>query len=1282
MKSSSTSVRLLGLLSLVLFTSCGKKESGHRKVERSQPSDKSPIVPAGDLPVMNEQGRLVYEGGQYVQVTMINGVAYIPVQGIFLDGDFITILNASRQFSTSKEEVNAKLGKHLRKVTDALSKHVTLLNLTTHPEIGYFRALAPYEAYQQLGQITDLPNSIVINPVLTTPLDEKVARPLDAEAGSFLRNARVSNDDFSGLVPIGAPALIETLKAQFDITADGSSVTVGVADTGITYNHPSFEDAAGKNRVVYMKDFTSEGKVYFNPKAAFEVREPKPEEIPGGLTAEDVLVIARAQVIPPTTGHTLPPSDQYAELTDMVIVTNAALRQELLAQGSGAKLGAIAEASYATEAEKIDINQNGKSDDIFLSIILPVGDGYKVYVDLTGEGDYRKSKALRDWNASKDSVQILAEIFGLDIRKTELPNLAGVPEEVISAAIVGIDPGGHGSHVSGIIGGRKTITNDNDATLARGVAPNTNLMMNRVCANNGGCSATDAVIDLALSGAEVVNMSLGGLSVFNDGYSVEEIVIDRLTDMENVLFVISAGNSGPGRNTVGSPSTSRTALSVGATANSNMIEKQYQWPGKGRSEVAPEDFMLFFSSRGPSAAGGFKPEISAPGTQLSAQPLNGVKGVRTGSNVFWGTSMAAPTASGAVALLMDAAKKYNAKFGAGLPTDPVTIKKVLLASGRPFDVTRFDPETGVLTRGQYTWIDQGVGMIDLPQAWNALLKEKETKIPSAVYAEQEGVRTSIDLDYQVRVLRTNPNGVKYDGTLELPSEILEITGPRFGRGIWLDIREQDSLIPVQIARRLPASAAMRDDVGQLKRLLSTTQDEFEIKTVFYGSSVEWLRAGSLEALDCTGSAISKRLTVVGEGAVDNFESETEKSVASRESTLFVCVDRAKLNALPPGDHGALITARRAVGDKIENNPSIIVPVYITVPQKTLAGNAGYEVDGSVQSFQVARHYVNVAEGTSMVKVTIEVPEATPGQCAGVRLYVLEGDNSTSPAEIAGNIVTNCTASGAPSNEKRKLEYVRSGDSLKTGTWNLHVFGRYQFVNSPYKLSVEYANVKLSKESIGEAEEALNGELELQVVDASAAFVPSEAMSVFVLGGMAQDVKSPIEKDQILIVPDLDGNTLRSYPAEVVAVRIATGGSAGNDLDMRVYECDNQQSQNCVIAGESAGATDIELVEFTPNSAKFYYAEVTGFDVSQGDKTFVLTETRSLATPETGRVVVTDLGAGAFNVKHEFNTESSTLLKHPLYVSGKYSLTGDLELKDEQGSGLVRLPVKVKKALPL
>lgn len=98
-----------------------------------------------------------------------------------------------------------------------------------------------------------------------------------------------------------------------------------------------------------------------------------------------------------------------------------------------------------------------------------------------------------------------------------------------------------------------------------------------------------------------------------------------------ILPVFAAGNSGPNPGTSHSPANYPEAFAVGATDN--------------------DDGMYFYSSRGPSACGEdwtVFPEISAPGVNIRTVDLFGTYTSASG------TSLAAPHAAGALALLLSA----------------------------------------------------------------------------------------------------------------------------------------------------------------------------------------------------------------------------------------------------------------------------------------------------------------------------------------------------------------------------------------------------------------------------------------------------------------------------------------------------------------------------------------------------------------------------------------------------------------------------------------------------
>ncbi len=1285
------------LLPISLFSGCSGSSPNSQTTLAPAPARiptvHGPSIDAGSIPPGTSQVTTLSNGAEIV-LQNIGGVLYHEVEGT-MTKDAYTLLKANLA-SRPQAERDALISRELKRVYDKLGKARALI-LNESPSVAYFTFLLPYtpELLATLKQM-NFDRAILLNPVT---IDRDSLRSVKAQSpaaeGLVPRAAgpRDSTRDYSGLEALHAPAFVARAEADIGggVKVNGSSVNLGITDTGITLNHPTFRSALdGRNRITYLKDFTREGRVYFNPTAKFEAM---PTE------SADALKITAEIYITPRLPD-LPLGDKLTEVKDLVIQVSDELKKTLTTPGSGAKLGVLLEESINApedDGETVDINGNGKVNDKLWAILVPGAspelDAF--YLDASGTGDFRDSPRLSDWNTSKTTQVLKAETVGFQIQSEKLTLSDGKKTVVVrSASIVGFDPGNHGSHVAGIAAGSKTIANDDGNTLARGVAPEAKILMERVCANNGGCGATAAIVDLAtVAGAEVINMSLGGLSPFNDGYGVQETVVNRLTQVMNTLFVISAGNSGPGHQTVGSPSTARLSLSVGAAASRALIERQYQYPGLGAQPGAPgslpdgdAEFMFFFSSRGPTAAGGFKPNVSAPGTELSAVQLNAAPGARGGLDVYWGTSMAAPSAAGAYALLLDAIKKYNvAHPEQKLASDVLTLRTVLIDSARPFDVSRFDPETGEKLTGQYTWVDQGKGMVDLTAAWKKLFELRSGSVGSAVKLASGEPAV---LDYQTLVSDRSRDGAAYDGTRAgAPG------APAFGVGLYLDAAAADTLRQVHILRQLPENLASGSEAGPLTAQLQTTREEFVLKTVYYGTDQPWLKAGTLDQLDCANSPTSN-LTVLGRGAEVHVKpNSTGEIVASDAGTLNICIDRQRVSrSFAPGEYGALISAYRTEGGKVSNLPSFVVPVYINVPHKTLADQAGYRIEQTVRSFEVNRNFVRVPKGTSLVKVTLEVPKlkltsdgqlAAGERCSSVELMALSGGNTSKLFKARKDArVSNCTNTGAPITDDAKRSLTWSTTSPAAGIWDLHVFGSYKNAISSFVLKVDYLNSSATQQRIDGTVAALNGSFGWKVLSASLEVLPDNAKSVFELSGLKSQTTSQVAQDQHIVVPSPMG-VLRAYAAETKSVTITIGGSKGNDLDLTLLECPataaSSEDAGCASIETSGGATDVESVTFTPKKDKVYAARVDGFTV-KNDGAFVSTETIKVAA-ENGSVSIATSGASEFTVSHSFSSDqmsSSKLLNGEMFASGKYSVSGALQLKTADGTLLFAIPVEIRK----
>ena len=269
------------------------------------------------------------------------------------------------------------------------------------------------------------------------------------------------------------------------------------------------------------------------------------------------------------------------------------------------------------------------------------------------------------WSAglTGEGVRVAVLDTGID---TTHPDLRG--KVVAAANFAGsgstTDRAGHGTHVASIVAGAGARSGGE----RKGVAFEASLLNGKVLDDFGFGSESGIIAGMewaAAQRARVVNMSLGGWPT--DGSDPMSLAVDRLTARYRTLFVISAGNSGPGEQTVENPGVSLSALTVGAV------------------DVADE--LADFSSRGPRFGDyAMKPDITAPGVDIVAARAAGTalgEPVDQWYTRLSGTSMAAPHVAGAAAIL---AQRWPA-------WTPARIKAVLMGTANPH------PELGVYAQG-------------------------------------------------------------------------------------------------------------------------------------------------------------------------------------------------------------------------------------------------------------------------------------------------------------------------------------------------------------------------------------------------------------------------------------------------------------------------------------------------------------------------------------------------------------------------------------------------------
>jgi len=404
--------------------------------------------------------------------------------------------------------------------------------------------------------------------------------------------------------------------------ADGRGVLVAVLDTGVDLLHPALRRTPdGGPKVVDFFDGTDAGLV---------------ETVVAREVADGTAV--------GLSGRRLVLGDRVGAEVRIGLVRGAAIfpgrilrRMRRERREARERFERLAGDRVAGTEEKPEKPRPDPGDPVHDLVLWRADDGWRIAVDTDEDGDLAEEAALREYPVAKETA-----VFGRD---TRLGFGARVLRDGDAVSLL-FDGGGHGTHVAGIVAGYH-----GEGSPLNGLAPAARILAVKIGNGRYGGPTTHLALIRGLeragrAGADVVNISFGGPSLYSDAREESARFIDEAVEKYGYTVCVSAGNAGPALGTVGSPATARRAVTVGAWCPPATKTSNY-------GVIAPRGGSLFgFSSRGPLPGGRPGVDFIAPGAAVSAVPAWS----RVAGRNMNGTSMAAPQASGAIAALISAAR--------------------------------------------------------------------------------------------------------------------------------------------------------------------------------------------------------------------------------------------------------------------------------------------------------------------------------------------------------------------------------------------------------------------------------------------------------------------------------------------------------------------------------------------------------------------------------------------------------------------------------------------------
>ena len=322
------------------------------------------------------------------------------------------------------------------------------------------------------------------------------------------------------------------------------------------------------------------------------------------------------------------------------------------------------------------------------------------------------------------------------------------------------DEHSHGTHVAGIVAGNGATgeMDDTGALYGLGVAPMAHIIGQRIFDGVGGYEAPPTyetlTRDAVRAGAVIGSNSWGDDT--HGRYDISAAEFDALVrdadfgtpGDQPYILEFSAGNAGPGRQTIGSPAVAKNVIATGAAQNNRFDFLIY---GEG------QDAMADFSSRGPAEDGRIKPDIVAPGTWIaslqsgSATDQSAWLPISANYQYQGGTSQAGPHASGAAAIFV----QYYREMNTNATPSPALVKGALINSAVDMDDTAgTDPVPNM---------DEGWGRLDLTQLIGSsrriLYEDQQQPLSSGQVSERSVIVGSRNQPLKITLTYTDVPGL-------------------------------------------------------------------------------------------------------------------------------------------------------------------------------------------------------------------------------------------------------------------------------------------------------------------------------------------------------------------------------------------------------------------------------------------------------------------------------------------------------------------------------------------